>query len=374
MVTPRPQRVDVDRPPTTQITGLNPGKSSFPIYDKASLGFPEYWYPVMWSRGLGKKGKAFTLLGERVALFRDRGKAYALENRCPHRGVALDGARCDFPGTRSCPYHGWVYDLETGNLMAALTDGPDSPILKSAQVRVRTYPIEERVGLIWIYMGKNDPPPVEDDIPDEFLNRDIVIAGRITERKGDWRYACENGYDEGHVKYLHRGGVWTFWRRAPAWGYSKPRPYEGPGNWLTRDIQDVGYGAEYPGLGQWPRKRWWKWRPGARGIRFRLPGSLRVEYRVWAHFEWYVPTVEGHHRYLQFIVRRGDWFARLRHRIKYRFYIRPFFHGQFNDQDKWMVGSMETPPEMLYRPDGSIVSLRRFIEQNARCAPQERSS
>ena len=65
----------------------------------------------------------------------------------------------------SCGYHGWTYDLASGTLVAALTDGPDSPIC--GKVRVRTYPVEERIGIVWVYIGELDPPPVEADIPEE---------------------------------------------------------------------------------------------------------------------------------------------------------------------------------------------------------------
>lgn len=348
-----------------QVTGLQPGKTQFPTYDKSPLGFREYWYPVMFSRQLSeKKGVGLILLGQKIAFFRSEGRAYALENRCAHRGVPLDGSFCDFAGTISCPYHGWVYDLKDGRAVAALTDGPDSGVARG-NIRIRTYPVEERSGLIWVFMGEGDPPALEEDVPEEFLCDDAAIVGRITERPGDWRHAAENGYDEGHVKYLHRRGVWTFWRRAPAWGYSKPRETD-DGKWLTRDTEEIGWGAEYPGLGYWPKKNFWRWRPGARGIRIRLPGTLRVQYGSWAHYEWYVPTVPGHHRYLQFIVRRANALGRAWLRLKYFFYIKPFFHIRFNNQDAWMVEGMQTPPEKLYRPDRSIVSWRRFVEKHAR--------
>jgi phenylpropionate dioxygenase-like ring-hydroxylating dioxygenase large terminal subunit len=366
-----PKPTGVPRQATVQITGATADRSKFPLYDAAPLGFPEYWYPVMWSRDLGAKaGVGLRLLGQDIAFFRDGGRAYALENRCPHRGVPLQPAACDFPGTRTCAYHGWVFDLATGRLRGALTDGPDSPIVQKGNVRVRTYPVEERCGLVWTYLGQQPPPAVEDDIPDEFLLADAILTGRITQRAGDWRHAAENGYDEGHVKYLHRRGVWTFWRRAPAWGWSEPRMSD-DGKWLTRTLSDIGYGAEYPGLGFWPPKKWWKWRPGARGIRFRMPGMLRVQYGHWAHYEWYIPTAPGHHRYLQFICKRATGPAALWHRVKYRLYIRPFFHGQFNDQDAWMVENMTTPPEILYRPDRAMQSLRQYVEDNARGAKRE---
>lgn len=350
----------------TQISGYEEGKSKFPIYDSHPLGLSEYWYPVMWSRELRPaNGVGLTLLGREVAFFRDGGKAYAMENRCPHRGVQMHPSACDFPGTRTCPYHGWVFDLKSGALKAALTDGPDSPVVAKGNINIRTYPVEERQGLIWIYLGDLEPPPVEEDMPEEWLKPNAVVTGRISERAGDWRHGAENGYDEGHVKYLHRRGVWTFWRRAPAWGWSAPRISE-DGKALTRDLVDVGFGAEFPGLGQWPKKNWWRWRRGARGIRFRLPCMLQVQYKLWAHYEWYIPTKQGYHRYVQFICRRAGLPGRVWHRIKYALYIRPFFHNQFNNQDAWMVENMTTPPEILYRPDRAMQSLRQYIDDNAR--------
>ena len=61
----------------------------------------------------------------------------ALHDRCPHRGVPLSHpmATQEWPGTWTCCYHGWTFDLETGTLVAAITDGPDSPICGKVAVR-----------------------------------------------------------------------------------------------------------------------------------------------------------------------------------------------------------------------------------------------
>ena len=142
------------------------------------------------------------------------------------------------------------------------------------------------------------------------------------------------------------------------------------GKWLTRDRQKIGFGAVYPSLGQWPRERVWKKRRGSTGVSIRLPGTLRVGYRKWTHYEWYVPTLDSHHRYLQCIVKRTVGLRALLHRLKYRFYIRWAFHLQFNNQDAWMVEGMRTPPEILYRPDQSIVAWRKYCEENARGVSQ----
>src|SRR5262245_16386898 len=85
----------------------------FPRYAAAVQGFSNYWYPVLFGRDLGRKPRAVTLCGERLVLVRDRGRVYALHNRCPHRGVPLSSGRRECAGTITCIYHGWTYDLAT---------------------------------------------------------------------------------------------------------------------------------------------------------------------------------------------------------------------------------------------------------------------
>src|SRR5579872_4418770 len=87
---------------------------AFPRYESAVTGFPEYWYPVGFSRDIGKRPRGLTILGEKIVLLRDRGRVYALNDRCPHRGIPLSAGHQVAPGTLSCPYHGWTYDLSSG--------------------------------------------------------------------------------------------------------------------------------------------------------------------------------------------------------------------------------------------------------------------
>src|SRR5689334_7977242 len=103
--------------------------------------------------------------------------------------------------------------------------------------------------------------------------------------------------------------------------------------------------ANYPGVGLWPLRPWWKF--GGRGpvVSLRLPGVLRVAYAEWTHYEWYVPVDEGHHRYLQLAVKFTSGLDGLLYHLRYWTYIRWIFHGLFNDQDAIMVETMDIPPE-----------------------------
>ena len=362
--------------------------SSWPRYEAAELGFRNYWYPVMWAKQVGRKPVPIELLGERIVLVRDKDKIFALHDRCPHRGVPLSLGRRQFEGTISCPYHGWTYKLESGQMCAALTDGPESPI--NNKVKVSTYPVEQRLGLVWVYVGDRDAdgdddgvavPPVERDIPAELRDNDFVMGGRWDVREGNWRFAAENGFDEGHAKYLHNTALWRLFKVMPAW--NKTRVIEQDG-WLIRVQDEVHWDAEFPDLGTWTNKRWWKRRPlpDAPGkgrkvnpvikalelpgfVSFRLPGLLRVAYPEFIHFEWYVPVNENQVRYVQLLVRFEQGAAASAFKAKYLSAIRWLFHGQFTGQDAWMVDVMNAPPEKLYRPDLSLTAIRRHIEQVA---------
>jgi phenylpropionate dioxygenase-like ring-hydroxylating dioxygenase large terminal subunit len=347
-----------------QVTGLKPGTTRYPRYDAAALGFEKYWYPVMLSRQL-KEGKpaALTLFGQRIMFYRDRGRAFALQDRCPHRGVRISVGKQEFPGTWSCRYHGWTFDLKSGKVVAALTDGPDSKVCGNAGVRV--YPVEERGGMIWVYNGTDTPPPVEDDIPSELLREDAVSEWRFTERPGDWRHAAENGFDEGHGKYLHRDSWYASFLQLPGWIHSDV--IHEPEGWLTRQGSAIGYQGDFPGLGKWPKLHGWKTQKVLSRASIRMPCTLRIHLGEYVHFEWYIPTSTGHHRYIQAVVKFTKGVDALLFRLRYWAYIRWIFHVEFNNQDASMVEMMETPPEILYRPDLSIIGWRRLCE-NARGA------
>ncbi|MEU8633556.1 aromatic ring-hydroxylating dioxygenase subunit alpha [Amycolatopsis sp. NPDC048633] len=360
------------RPARRQATVGGPGRrdwSTWPRYEKAALGFREYWYPVAWSRKIGKKPRAIQVLGEKIMLIRDGGEVRALHDRCPHRGVPLSHKMSsqEFPGTWSCCYHGWTFDLETGVLVAAITDGPESPIC--GKVTVRTYPVEEARGLVWVWLGDGPARPFADDVPEELLDPDAVVVGRITVRDGNWRFGAENGFDDGHAKWLHRNALWTKRVKMPVWSEMKVIR-DGP--WITRRKDKMHYSASFPGLGDFPKKSWYRRREGNKTkVSLRLPGTLRVKYAEWSHFEWWVAATAEDHTYVQLaVMNQGKWRNR-RFWFYYWTWARWVFHGMFNDEDRLMVEVTDAPPERLYRPDVSLTEWRRMVEEEARRGPVE---
>jgi phenylpropionate dioxygenase-like ring-hydroxylating dioxygenase large terminal subunit len=342
--------------------------TSWPRYDAATLGFRNYWYPVMLSRTLRRKPRSIRLCGEQIMLVRDRGRVHALHDRCPHRGVPLSAGRREFPGLITCAYHGWCYDLATGRLEVVLTDGPDSPIC--GKVNVRTYPVAERAGLIWVYVGDAPPPPPEADIPEELRRPDTVIEGLIEVRPGNWRYGVENAIDEGHAKYLHRRALWSMFSEFPAWTRGvRVHPSE-DGEWMVRVREHSVYQDIYPRVGRWPTKHFWqsRYQGPSTSLRVRLPGVVRVgQPGGWLDYEIFVPVDANRHRALMLAVQFARGRAAVEFRARYWLYIRWLYHVLLNrGQDQWMIGLMNTPPERLYRPDVSITGWRRWCQEHAR--------
>ncbi|MCA9662007.1 MAG: aromatic ring-hydroxylating dioxygenase subunit alpha [Myxococcales bacterium] len=111
---------------------------------------PNYWYPVLQSRELGRgEVKEVVFWRRSYALYRgDDGKVAAVENRCAHRQLKLSVGHvkgCNVV----CPYHGWEYDRE-GHLAHVPHDlfGKKMPNIKLGH-----QPVVERYGLVWVFFG-----------------------------------------------------------------------------------------------------------------------------------------------------------------------------------------------------------------------------
>ena len=60
------------------------------------------------------EGKVVKVSGKDVALFNVNGKFYAIDNTCKHHGGPLGEGFLD-GNVVTCPWHGWQYDVTTGN-------------------------------------------------------------------------------------------------------------------------------------------------------------------------------------------------------------------------------------------------------------------
>jgi len=116
-----------------------------------------FWYRAIQSERV-KRGelKKTMLLETPLVVGRDReGKAFALRDACPHRGMPLSCGRFDGEQVE-CSYHGWKFDAHSGQckLIPSLTSDQN---LKVDRIYAGSYACEEREGFIWVYVP--DPGP-----------------------------------------------------------------------------------------------------------------------------------------------------------------------------------------------------------------------
>src|SRR5437868_15521272 len=117
-----------------------------------------YWQPVGVSAELRDLPRRIRILGEGLVLFRDRqGRPGLLELHCSHRGTSLEWGRVEERGLRCC-YHGWLFDVE-GRCLEMPCE-PDAGHPLRDRVRQPWYPVEERYGLVFAYLGPLEKKPV----------------------------------------------------------------------------------------------------------------------------------------------------------------------------------------------------------------------
>lgn len=162
------------------------------------------WYPAGWADDV-EVGKlvAKTFLNQRVVMFRDsQGAIKGLQDRCPHRFVPLHLGELK-GDTIQCAYHGLVFDC-TG--ACVLNPHGNGTIPKAA--RVRSYPMAELYGLIWIWMG--DEAKADPQLICDFSEMDPVrkyVGKSYLSVNANYVLENDNIMDLSHIEFLHKASL-----------------------------------------------------------------------------------------------------------------------------------------------------------------------
>ena len=160
-----------------------------------------YWQPAALVEELdgARRVKPVRLLGESLVAFKDETGRYGLvERHCPHRGADLAYGRCENGGLR-CTFHGWLFDVG-GQCLETPAEPEDSTL--HTRVRAKAYPVVEKSGVLWAYLGEGEPPPFPS--LDCFLAPDTHTFAFKGLWECNWLQALEVGVDPAHASFLHR--------------------------------------------------------------------------------------------------------------------------------------------------------------------------
>jgi phenylpropionate dioxygenase-like ring-hydroxylating dioxygenase large terminal subunit len=157
------------------------------------------WYPLTWSRNVTRKLASQRVLGIDLVVFRtENGDAVALDDVCPHRLAPLSMGKLKGDAIE-CGYHGMTFAVD-GRCIRI----PGQKTIP-ANARVASYPLHEKMGLVWIWPG--DP-----NIADPSLIYDLqqynrpgwhVAYGDALRIDTNYLNLADNLCDPAHVSFVH---------------------------------------------------------------------------------------------------------------------------------------------------------------------------
>lgn len=158
------------------------------------------WYVAAWSDEVQVAPFHRTILNEPVLMYRKQsGEAIAMADRCAHRFAPLHLGKL-IGDAIECPYHGLRYDSAGVCIFSPHGDGALPKI-----ARLKSYPMVERFGALWIWMGaleKADPAAIPDFsfLTDAAKYATVTGASRI---EANFELIADNLMDLSHVSFLH---------------------------------------------------------------------------------------------------------------------------------------------------------------------------
>ena len=169
-----------------------------------------YWQPValvdefnpaLAPDMLHRPVKAVRLLGQDLVLFKDAQGAWGLLDRdCPHRGADLSFGRHEGDGLR-CPFHGWKFDVH-GACLETPAEPAGSKLCE--RVRQRSYPVLERSGILFAWLGEEGSTAPPFPLFDCFAAPSSHTFAFKGLWRANWLQAFEVGIDPAHPSFLHR--------------------------------------------------------------------------------------------------------------------------------------------------------------------------
>jgi len=163
------------------------------------------WYVAAWSSEVGRTMLSRRILNEPVVLFRSTaGAPVALEDRCVHRFLPLSLGELDGDEV-VCGYHGMTFDA-SGKCIRI----PGQTMIPSTAC-VRRYPVAEKWGCVWIWMG--DPTQAREsdivNIPHYSDPAWGINRGEPLHIRANYQLITDNLLDPTHVSFVHKSTFGT---------------------------------------------------------------------------------------------------------------------------------------------------------------------
>ncbi len=161
------------------------------------------WYAAAWEHELDNEKSllARKICAVPLVFYKTQDAGYAaLDNRCCHRAAPLSMGRVEANCLR-CMYHGMLYDTA-----GKVVEIPGQTNI-SKNMKVRSYPVCAKGGMIWIWMGNpelanpdhiHDFPPLSDQANWRGFAKESYLH-----YQANWMLIVDNLADFTHVAFVH---------------------------------------------------------------------------------------------------------------------------------------------------------------------------
>jgi vanillate O-demethylase monooxygenase subunit len=159
------------------------------------------WYVAATAAEVTRTLRRIKVLGEDIVVYRtEKGAPAALEDACPHRKLPLSMGRLK-GDIVECGYHGMTFDC-TG----ACTWVPGGQGHVPTSAKVKSYPVEERYGLVWIWMGEAALADLGKIFPVEHYDDPAWgrSGGEPIDIACNYLLITDNLLDPSHVAWVHQ--------------------------------------------------------------------------------------------------------------------------------------------------------------------------
>lgn len=325
------------------------------------------WYAGALADEVGEGLFARRLLGEAVLFYRTaNGDPVALHDLCPHRFASLHSGR-KVGDEIECGYHGLRFDARGNCTRSPYGESPPG------NARVKAWPVVERHGVLWIWMGDSeraDPAAIPHHPHlDDAASRPILAHETFA---GNYLLGNDNLMELTHLFWLHTSTIGGYKEEAgPAPGEEYSARQVGAQvhsrtltpNMSRRTPIDNGVDPAAPFYDQWNDTVW----DCPSNMRFwicaGLPGIRDVTpYMVQSHF--ITPETDKTSHYFWGVARTFD----LQPEADERY--RQFFGGIFRSEDAPMMADIQNnmgdnelfdmKPVILPRDRGAVL-VRRMV-------------
>ena len=153
-----------------------------------------------------------TILDTLVLIYRKQdGTAVAMRDRCPHRFVPLSMGKRDGDDV-VCAYHGLKFDCE-----GKCSHNPHGNQHIPDAAKVQSFPLVERYGFLWIWMGDADKadPNIIPDYTGLIDGHPNSVGYTYMYRECNYELINDNVMDLSHIDHLHGEVITTRGKLSP---------------------------------------------------------------------------------------------------------------------------------------------------------------